>query len=202
MIFKENHMRNFLLSGLVLTASFGTAKAECHVPPECENCAVHLVDGQDFSYKGAELYTQIGTPSGSDLSYSGAARAEFILFGPYQNQRGKEVRVSPVITLSANWNPGYYETCRKRDFRSKCVGWDSHPNDSGFTIDYAIEGGTVIWSKDYKSWIQNNHATIGLPTVYCDGDLEKFEVRIHNAYGGTVDFTVHDLKLHVSWTPQ
>ena len=196
-------MRNFLLSGFVITASFGTAKAECHVPSECENCAIdNWREGQDTSYKGNELKTKIGTYNDSDLTYSGDARADFILLGPGYTQNGKDVRVSPVITLSTNWNPGYYETCRKQDFRSICVGWDSHPNDSGFTIDYAIQGGTVIWSKDYKSWIQNNHATIGLPTVYCDGDLEKFEVRIHNAYGGTVDFTVHDLKLHVSWTPQ
>ena len=79
-------MRNFLLSGFVLTASFGTAKAECHVPPECENCAIDAwrepaTRAMNSRLKSAPIMTQtlrIAVTRVQIISYSGLTTLKMV----------------------------------------------------------------------------------------------------------------------------
>ena len=167
----------------------------------CENCAIELDEFDEnlgVTFTGNELFTRIARPTGSTLTYSGPANGGFLSFGPYYNQPGSRVAVEPSIVISTNWRPDTYDTCRKRNWRSKCVGWDTHNHETGFTIDYMINR-VVIYSEVKKNKNRLNHARFKLPTILCDGPLKELEIRVHGAYGGSMDFTIQELRLDTRW---
>ncbi len=176
------------------------------VPPDEIRMMNHT---QLFDYLGKSLPTRIAERSGDNLIYSGPAQQGFISYGPYKSQRGSLVRVSPIFTISTNWRPGHYNStrCTRRNFLGICTRTtvNHRTRPSGFTIDYMLRDPDnnneqfVIYSQEFENRNRLVEEEISLPPLTCKHEIKDFEVRIHNAHGGTVDFTIHKLELEVRW---
>jgi hypothetical protein len=156
---------------------------------------------QEFITKGSNLKTSMGQIEGDDLVYVGPAIDGWLLYGPYLNNSGSQVRIYGSIVISTEWAPDAYETCSYRDFRDKCRGWDLHHYDTGFTVDYAVGPNARSLGALQKRNLNNvNRLTINLPGIKCDGPVAGAELRIRGLFGGLTRFTIHESRITILWT--
>jgi hypothetical protein len=159
-------------------------------------------------YSGSQLTGQMGDVSGSDRFYSGPATGGAVLVGPYRSFTGiSAYGLSSSIEFSTNWRPDGYEYCSKHKTQWNqarvCVekSWANY--DTSFTVDIAqnYNGvlGTPIYAKTFTNVNNFTRGKIYLPNIYCTGDVQDLEVRIHSLTGGSVDFTVHSLYMDSRW---
>lgn len=179
----------------------GVASGNTCRPMGCENCAISI-EGFDnnliINMTGNELPSIVGHASGSNTTYSGPAQGGFVSFGPYYDQLASKLIILPRLVLSTDWRPDTYRTCKKRDYKKKCVGWNHRKHETGFTIDYVVNG-VGIYSTVKKNQNSLNKATFYLPPIKCDGSIDDLQIRVYGAYGGSVDFTVHEMVLDTRW---
>jgi hypothetical protein len=193
-----------------------TVKGTAYIPGLDPNAAtgeqdllIGAWDGNEtLRYLGSRLPGQMGDVSGSDRFYSGPATGGAVLFGPYRSFTGiSEFGLSSSIEFSTNWRPDGYEYCSKHKIQWNqarfCVerSWASY--DTSFTVDIAqnYKGvlGTPIYAKTFTNVNNFTRGEIILPNIYCTGDIQDLEVRIHSLTGGSVDFTVHSLYTDARW---
>ena len=193
-----------ILAVLVLILIANQGLADCYIlGGGCENCAVQREDlmyGENLTFPGSSLPSGSAVVrEGNDLKYNGSA-SDFSVVGPYFSKPGSRIQITPFIEISTNWSPDTYRTCNKRNWLNKCVGWTTHNYESGFTVDYTVKtNNQILWSRTYKNILNENHTSIGLPTLICEEALDRFEVRLNQFYGGSVEFTLHSLRMHVQW---
>lgn len=193
-----------ILAVFVLLFIANQGLADCYILGEgCENCSVEREDlmyGENLTFTGSTLPSASSVSrDGNDLKFNGNA-SDFYTVGPYLSKPGSRIQVTPFLEISTNWRPDTYGTCNKRNWMGKCVGWTNHNYESGFTIDYTVKtNNQILWSRTYKNLLNEKNVSIGLPTLVCNESLDRFEVRLNNFYGGSVDFTLHSLRMHVQW---
>lgn len=159
---------------------------------------------QDITFNGEELPTEIAQPDGDDLFFSGPAKSGGISNGPYFDKKGRKVIIHPTFTISTDWRPDTGQRCNHRNLLGACNAWDTFNRETGFTIDYALidpdnNERFVIYSEVFKNMNNENQRKYPLPRLECNHSIKSFEVRIHDVYGGSVDFRIHSLKLNVQW---
>jgi len=167
----------------------------------CPTCAITIEEMDNnltVNISGDSPPSKISEPDGDTLFYSGPANGNYLSYGPYYDQAGSKIIVSPSLILSTQWSPVVYYTCTERNWRSECVGWASHNRETGFTVDYMVNR-KIIYSEVFKNLNKLKKSRLGFPPIRCDGDLEDLEVRVHSAYGGNVKFRIHELILETRW---
>lgn len=175
--------------------------------PECPTCSTSpstsdltRFNAQEVVYRGASLKSSMGVVEGDDLVYVGEAKEGWLLYGPYSNNLGSEVRIYGSVVISTAWAPDAYETCSYRDIFKKCRGWDLHHHDAGFTVDYALGPNALSLGAVQKININDaNRMTINLPGLKCDGPVTGIEVRIRGLFGGLTRFVVHESRITTLW---
>ncbi len=178
----------------VVTSNF--AWAQCRAIPDCPDCAhvVNYDDGQILVYGGRDLPTDIGTNNGISKRYRGGSNDRCLTFGPYLSRDASKVWLEPTITLSSNWKPDQWQSCRKRNYRGKCVGWNWRNHETGFTIDY-VANGDLLYEHVFKNMNSMSKHSMTLPKIKCDGPISRLEVRVCKPYGGQIDLSVDQLEL-------
>lgn len=95
---------------------------------------------------------------GDTLVYDGAPQAGCLSYGPYAQVSGLDVMLIPSIEFAAQFRPETYDTCNKRDWKNKCVGWATHDREYGLTVDVIGQAGGQRFSaqKEFKNPTQRN----------------------------------------------
>lgn len=158
-------------------------------------------------YAGSALpsnYNHI-TRTADSLSYTGTPQAGCLSYGPYAQVKGLDVVLIPAIEFSAQFSPSTYDTCNKRDWKKKCVGWDTHAYDHGLVVDVVGKANGVGFSaqKEFKnpSGPSIPRQNVAFDPMRFDGaqHLSDVEVRVCGLVTNTFSAEIYRVTLEWVW---
>ncbi len=142
---------------------------------------------------------------GGYLSYQGPVQDNCLSIGSGVSQYGQDIKLEGSIELEARFVPEVYDTCSKRDWKNKCIGWDTHFRHHELTLD-------MIGSANGRPFhrvipITNppkqkfEHSTFVFDALDFAGptQVEKVEIRVCNIVSREIDITVRKIKFDWVW---
>ncbi len=141
---------------------------------------------------------------GEYLTYQGPAREGCVSYGHYSSQSGFNIKLEGSIELEAHLTPDTYEVCNKRDWKNKCVGWDTHFREHQFQIDMlGYANGDLFQQtlpiKNYQT-IENRVFRFGPLNFGGHQKVEKVEIRVCDIVSREIDITVRRVNFDWVWS--
>lgn len=178
----------------------------CHATPSSDLDARESKRRTDIYAGSALLSTYSHVKRSADvLSYTGAPQAGCLSYGPYAQVKGLDVVLIPAIEFSAEFSPSTYDTCNKRDWKKKCVGWDTHADDHGLIVDVVgkANGEAFRTQKEFKNPSGRTipRQSLAFDPMRFEGaqHLTDVEVRICGIVTHTLNAEIYNVTLEWVW---